>query len=63
MKQVAMLQEEKSILEAEKEQIQNSSNAEAEDDQRSSTMIRHNQMVVQIEELQEETYKFVKTFF
>merc|ERR1719489_419652 len=55
--QVAMLQEEKSILEAEKEQIQNSSNAEAEDDQRSSTMIRHNQMVVQIEELQEETYK------
>ena len=54
-----MLQEEKSILEAEKEQIQNSTNAEAEDDQRSSTMIRHNQMVIQIEELQEETYKFV----
>ena len=52
-----MLQEEKSILEAEKEQIQNSTNAEAEDDQRSSTMIRHNQMVIQIEELQEETYK------
>merc|ERR1719427_1448274 len=55
--QVAMLQEEKTALEVEKEQILSNSQMEAESETKSSTMIRHNQMLVQIDELQEETYK------
>jgi len=55
--QVAMLQEEKMALEVEKEQILSNSQMEAESETKSSTMIRHNQMLVQIDELQEETYK------
>jgi len=55
--QVAVLQEEKSNIEVENDQLQKRLNTDSYDDPNSAASIRHTQMIHQINELQEETYK------